>query len=85
MQAALKLRAVSSGTAISVSADRRRYGHIYISILFVRTNAKETPNEGGGKQNPTKASIPPSLLRFLLCTPLPYPLTPTLPAFTVTL
>ena len=46
MQAALKLRAVSSGTAISVSADRRRYGHIYISILYVRTNAKETPPGG---------------------------------------
>ena len=36
-----------------------------------------------GNQKPTKAGIPPSLLRFLLCTPLPYPLTPTKPAFTV--
>ena len=36
-----------------------------------------------GNQNPTKAGIPPSPLRFLLCTPLPYPLTPTKPAFTV--
>lgn len=42
----MKLRDVPSGTAISVSADRRRYGHIYISILYVRTNAKETPPGG---------------------------------------
>ena len=27
----------------------------------------------GGNQNPTKAGIPPAPLRFLLCTPLPYP------------
>ena len=37
----------------------------------------------GGNPNPTKAGSPPSLLRFLLCTPFPYPLTPTKPAFTV--
>ena len=41
--------------------------------------------EEGGKQNPTKAGIPPSPLRFLLCSPFPYPLTPTKPAFTVVL
>ena len=39
----------------------------------------------GGNQNPTKAGIPPAPLRFLLCTPLPYPLTPTKPAFAVCL
>ena len=46
----MKLRDVPSGTAISVSADRRRYGHIYISILYVRTNAKETPPGGSINQ-----------------------------------
>ena len=39
----------------------------------------------GKNKNPTKADIPPSLLRFLLCTPLSYPLTPTEPAFTAVL
>jgi len=48
MQAALKPRDVPSGTAISVFAVRRRYGHIYISVLFVRTDAKETPPGGRG-------------------------------------
>ena len=39
----LKPRDVPSGTAILVSAVRRRYGQIIVLILFVRTNAKETP------------------------------------------
>ena len=56
-----------------------------VFLKAVNEQAKETPKEEGGKPNPTKAGIPPSLLRFLLCTPLPYPLTPTLPAFTVVL
>jgi len=36
----LKPRDIPSGMAIMVSAVRRRYGHTYKSILFVRTECK---------------------------------------------
>ena len=66
---------------------RKAQVRTYLHINFIRPYLMQRRHlrGEGGNQNPTKAGIPPSLLRFLLCTPLPYPLTPTEPAFTVVL
>ena len=56
----LKPRAVPSGTAILVSAVRRRYGQITL-FIFTKSvpNAKETPNGSGGKVKPYKSGHSP--------------------------